>query len=302
MKHMNLSVMAVALAACNSVENIDITVPEPEPSEGRPVKVEVLDYSPAPGQFVNILPEYSAGDTKESMRAKAEQSLNNGKVITLGAWGGSVTLKLSEPIENADTPDFRIRGNAIVSGSDADGRNYGSSEPGIVEVMCDDNANGLPDDTWYELKGAMHTESENCVTATYYAAESDASNERYIRWEASDGTSGWINRIASYHAQPYFPQWEEKTASMTFSGRRLPDNARYNESTGHYDLYNWQGYADAYPNDDEKSALDISSAVDEDGHFVFLERIHFIRVTTGVLQVNGPLGECSTELSGVEAL
>ena len=42
--------------------------------------------------------------------------------------------------------------------------------------------------------------------------------------------------------------------------------------------------------------------VDADGNYVRLDRIHFVRITTGVLQVNGPLGECSTEVAGIEKL
>jgi len=83
------------------------------------------------------------------MCLKAQKSLNSGKDVSLGAWGGSITIKLSEAIENINGYDFRVRGNAYTSGVDKDGLSYGSCEPGIVEVMCDDNDNGLPDDTWY---------------------------------------------------------------------------------------------------------------------------------------------------------
>lgn len=168
--------------------------------------------------------------------------------------------------------------------------------------MCDDNDNGLPDDTWYELRGSRYDEAVRGLTVTFHEPLPDATNEQYIQWTASDGAAGWINRVDSYHKQPFFPQWLAPVQSMTFTGVRLPDNGRFNELTGRYDLYNWQGYADSYPDLDEKSALDISSAVDADGRFVHLERIHFVRITTGVLQCNGPLGECSTEVSGIEVL
>ena len=40
----------------------------------------VWEYSPAPGQFVNELPEYEAGDDANTMRLKAEEQIadNNG--------------------------------------------------------------------------------------------------------------------------------------------------------------------------------------------------------------------------------
>lgn len=46
--------------------------------------------------------------------------------------------------------DFAIEGNAF----------DGSSEPGIVWVMQDVNGNGLPDDTWYQLKGSEYGKEE----------------------------------------------------------------------------------------------------------------------------------------------
>ena len=40
---------------------------------------KVLEYVPAPGQFVNAsLPKYEAGDTDESIRAKAESTMKAG--------------------------------------------------------------------------------------------------------------------------------------------------------------------------------------------------------------------------------
>lgn len=294
--------VAASLASCNSVELIDAPLPGEPEEESRLIGVEVLDFSPAPGQFVNLIPAYSAGDSRESMRLKAEKALNSGNEVSLGAFGGSITLKLSEPIDNNAAYDFRIRGNALIAGVDADSREYGSCEPGIVEVMCDENGNGLPDETWYELKGVGYGSSTAYVTVTYHAPAADATDEKYIRWEASDGTEGWLPFVRAFHDQPYWPQWLSSEGQLSFKGRRLPDNGIYNSATGRFDLYNMQGYADAYPDNSEKSALDISSAVDADGRFVRVDRIHFVRITTGILQVNGPLGECSTEVAGVEVL
>lgn len=45
--------------------------------------VKVVDFLPAPGQFVNALPEYEEGDTKEDMCAKATEYLEQGAFCTL---------------------------------------------------------------------------------------------------------------------------------------------------------------------------------------------------------------------------
>jgi hypothetical protein len=51
-------------------------------------------------------------------------------------------------VENSGVYDLWIPGNAF-------GDALGSwSEPGIVWVNQDENDNGKPDDTWYELKGS----------------------------------------------------------------------------------------------------------------------------------------------------
>ncbi|MDE6498970.1 MAG: PKD domain-containing protein [Muribaculaceae bacterium] len=255
----------------------------------------MLDYAPAPGQFVNILPEYSPGDTPGDMIEKAAASLNAGREISLGAWGGSVTIHLLAPVENIAGPDLRVCGNAILSGMNAQGMPYGSGEPGIVEVMRDENGNGLPDDIWYTLKGEAYDDAVDCSVAYTLFDDSDD-----IEWTAAYGAeNGMIPHIASFHAQPYFPMWIDGR-TITVAGKRLPDNGVYNAATGRFDLYCLSGYADSFPDTDEQSALDIDNAVDGDGNAVKLSSIDFLRVTTGVLQVNGPLGECSTEISGVE--
>ena len=45
-------------------------------SDGKNIGIHrVYDYSPAPGQFLNTMPEYEEGDTKETIRQKAEDLL-----------------------------------------------------------------------------------------------------------------------------------------------------------------------------------------------------------------------------------
>lgn len=291
--------MAIALVACNTANDIT-EEPDVPAGESKIVDVVVLDYSPAPGQFVNKLPLYTSGDTPETMRGKVQDDLCAGRVVTLGSFGGSVTLRLEKPIWNTQGPDFRVRGNAIIHGIGPDGRPFGSSEPGIVEVMQDNNGNGLPDDgDWCALSGYLYDDGED-VTVTYHEPASDATDAKYIRCTLSDGSEGWINRVSSHHKQPFFPQWNAEGGSMTFAARRLPDNGRLNPDNGQYELVCYEGYADAYPDSDDRSMLDISTAVTPEGISIVFERIDFVRITTSVLQANGPLGECSTEVGGIE--
>ena len=64
-----------------------------------PVHNRVIDYVPAPGQFVNELPEWEDGDDSEAMAAKALQYMTEeGYYISLGAWGGYVTVGFERTI------------------------------------------------------------------------------------------------------------------------------------------------------------------------------------------------------------
>lgn len=92
--------------------------------------------------------------------------------------------------------------------------------------------------------------------------------------------------------------------TLLFSGSRLADNGIDESGEGNYFvLYakDW-GYADNHPNTSELANFKIDWAVDTKGNPVQLAGIDFVKIYTGVLQMNGWLGECSTEISGVTDL
>lgn len=294
--------MALILTACGGDSN-DSPQPSPETIvETKRLNVTVLDYSPAPGQFINEIPEYENGDTRETMNKKATESLCNGDMISLGAWGGYIIIKLPESLPNISTKtDFRVIGNAIYANDASNAIRIGSSEPGIVMVMRDDNGNGLPDDIWYELCGNQTNNTFTNYQVTYYFPSKNATDTQYIAWEASNGDAGYLNRTIE-HQQNYFPMWLADTDQLSFTGRRLHDNGSFNTTTNKFDLVCYDGYADSHPNNVDASCLDIDNAIDASGNHVSLTSIDFIKIYTGVLQSNGPLGECSTEVAAIEQL
>lgn len=230
----------------------------------------VWEYCPAPGQFVNSMPEYEDGDDANDLRMKAEEAIadNNRGMISLGGWGGYVVFGFDHMIINVPNEnDLLVLGNAF----------EGSAEPGIVMVSYDANANGKPDDEWYELAGSEYT---NPQTIHDYSVT-------YRRTQEGKN----------------YPQWVEHD-NITFSGSRLPDN--YEDLSGegtYYVLYAYPyGYADNHPNDSLQSQLNIQWAVKADGTSVNLPGIHFVKVYTALHQQCGWLGETSTEIMGAEDL
>lgn len=278
---------------------------------------DVYEYCPAPGQFVNVLPEYEPGDTEAGMLAKAAGQLVGDRMpgmVTLGAWGGYVVFGFDHDLYNKPADyDFKIYGNALISDRDNRG---GSSEPGIVMVSEDVNANGLPDDPWYELAGSEYAKETTLkdyrltyhMPAADHVADPDPDDKHitdrtYILWESNDARqpSGYVMRN-SYHTQSYWPGWLD-AQTLEFAGTRLADNYVDLNGDGTYFVQifcDW-GYADNLPNTEDKG-FNIEWAVDADGNPVKLDKINFVKVYTGVNQYCGWLGESSTEVSGAEDL
>jgi hypothetical protein len=280
----------------------------------------VYDFQPAPGQFVNLLPPYSEGDTKADMIDKAGAAIahNNQIMISLGGYGGYVVFGFDHAVQNIEGKyDFRVLGNTFAAGSagGADSRFIGSSEPGIIMVSFDENNNGQPDDTWYEIAGSEYGKAETIhnYEITYYRPDENKpriphpsnpyiTDTTYIRWSASQYGDGYLFRNLWYN-QPYYPQWLDDE-TLSFSGARLANNYIDESGTGkQYVQYGYAyGYADNYPNSAEQSKIDIDWAVKPNGEPAKLPAINFVKIYTAVNQNCGFLGEISTEILGAEDL
>ena len=288
--------------------------------------IKVIEYCPAPGQFINNLPSIDAGMSQEERLKVCEEQLEDGNPVCLGAAGGYITLSLDQPIKNGKGSDLRILGNAFYSQNDpvyGDATIGGSVEPGIVYAGV-----GASPETaqWYELAGSeYYTTQRHNFKITYHKPTAETGDhslpysifDEYIRFAASwtepDGTpcdsTGYLMKN-SFHMQSYWPQWEDKE-EITFHGSRLPDNAINYGGDGtdadnpqYWITYRYAsdsyGYADAAPNsDDTYTTFDLDWAVDKNGNPVNLDHADFIRIQTGVLQQCGWTGETSTEVAGL---
>lgn len=270
---------------------------------------EVLEYKPAPGQLTNSAP-WGIPNSANSLVGGITGSM------CLGAFGGYVIFKFENPVENhPENPfgvDFTIFGNPL--------NNF--AEQGIVSVMKDDNGNGLPDDTWYELAGSDYffTSTIKGYEVTY--TNPNQTSAANVPWADNYGNSGFV-LANSFHNQPYYPLVDlfptVNSTEYTLSGTLVADEVMQTTASN-FDSYRKAfGYADnqirgtapyivpdnPYTPEAENSggdAFDISWAVDEDGNYVDLEVIHFVKVHTAVLADAGWLGEISTEITGAVAV
>lgn len=278
---------------------------------------KVFEYMPAPGQFINELPEYEAGDTKNDMRLKAEECIagNERILVSLGGYGGYIVFGFDHMVENKPGKyDFKILGNAFYAAANPNGeasKEGGSCEPGIVMVSYDTNGNGKPDDEWFELAGSEYHKPQTIKNyrLTYFKPDENKkptpdksypylNDTTYIRWESNRGETGYLYRNV-FHSQSYYPSWID-SESLVFEGTKLANNYVDESGTGTYYVqyaYHW-GYVDNHPNTDDRSNFNIGWAVDKNGQPVQLPGAHFIKVYTGVNQYCGWLGETSTEIMG----
>ena len=258
---------------------------------------KVIEYTPAPGQFINELKTggFDASHvTPEAAVSYAESRLMEGSWVSLGGFGGYVIVGFDHSIDNSRTYDFGIISNAF----------DGSSEPGVVWVMQDENGNGYPDDTWYELAGSETGKFETYrdYAVTYYRP---SAPKMPVQWTDNYGDNGEIDYLQQFHNQDYYyPLWIG-TDSYTLTGTRLEARNYDQSGNGSYWIqphYDW-GYADNFSpsdfNSENKANLfRISNAIDFDGNPINLSHIDFVKVQCAVNSKSGWLGELSTEVCG----
>ena len=265
---------------------------------------KVYDYTPAPGQFINELKTGGFDGTETTMTsaiAYAEKRMNDKNWVSLGGFGGYIVVGFDHSIDNSGGYDISILGNSF----------SGSSEPGIVWVMQDENGNGLPDDTWYELAGSETGKATTIQNyeVTYYRP---MGTMMPVQWTDNLGNYGEVDYLKQFHRQDYYyPLWIEED-SYTLTGTCLEPRNYDASGNGSYWVnkeYDW-GYADNFSpidrltDEDNASAgananhFKISNAIDFECEPINLDHIDFVKVQCGVQAKSGWLGELSTEVCG----
>jgi len=240
-----------------------------------------FEFIPAPGQFTAYGPYSTANDARQDFQNG--MTPNNTEWITsLGAYGGYVITGFDHSVSDvAGKPDLGINGNQFPQWS----------EPGIVWVSQDENGNGLPDDTWYELKGS---ETGNPATneryaITYYKPSAPGQD---VLWVDNLGGKGSVD-YNQYHSQPYYFPMFINADSYTLVGTGLKSTMMIGDletSAG----YAW-GYVDNVGDGTTPTTFSIENAIRADGTPANLKYIDFVKVHTGMTGKGAAVGEISTE-------
>ncbi len=277
--------------------------------------IKVIDFKPAPGQFVNT----SWTDYKDPNKVK-ENSVGSG--LTLGSFGGHLIVDMLQPVKNdPKNPygvDFTVFGNAFeISGKP----NKYNQEPAAVYVMKDEDGNGLPDDTWYELAGSEHGKETTIrdYKVTYTNPKGAGKN---IPWTDSLGDSGFVY-ANGYHKQEYYPihenfpninpDEESYQGTLILKGMNPSDitvNGKHQLRFGYAESRKTQLKGDLTSPDNPYTpdalegsggdAFDISWAIDKAGNPVKLDEIRFIKIVSATsANQEGGTGEISPEITGV---
>lgn len=314
-------ILSTAVAEANTVRTVSVTMKNAYTEITKNIKVnicmpegaykrdatatssekfnKVYEFLPAPGQFINE--GYTATTMDEAVVYATKQLQSGNAYVCLGGFGGYIVVGFDHSIENDGSYNIQIKGNSFA----------GSSEPGIVWVMQDENGDGLPNDTWYELKGSEYGKDTEIrdYACTYYRPKAPGMP---VQWTDNQGKSGSVDYLGSYHRQDYYyPLWVSED-SYTLRGTCLPASNR--ETTPGY-WYNGEfdwGYADNFSNVDRLTNdinygaaangnhFKISDAVTFDGNPANLRYIDFVKIQTGVNCKSGWLGEVSTEVLDIK--
>jgi len=292
-------------------------------AQSSPFATRVIEYRPAPGQFVqdNALNDPRAALGPPTGNGTADG--DNSKAVTLGGFGGSLTLGFDHTIlddpKNPHGLDCIVFGNAFWVGNNPN-RRWG--EPATIEISLDSNHNSIADDPWYLIPGSHIPDSQTQQqTQTWDDDVNDPTFPPEFSWWVPPGqtgiwqTLGWRLPVDPFESSivldnpngPFATEegiWGYADCSpVLLLGDMNSDNIIDDPNIAPEDFY-------TIPDDpflvgiDAGSgggdAFDIRWAVDPGtGLPVALPGFDFIRFTNATNVIFGPLGERSAEIAGV---
>ena len=258
-----------------------------------PFATRAIDYSPAPGQFVDD-PRYN--DPLRALGAPIGGGTlqpDLSKLVSLGGFGGSITLGFDRTIRddpaNPGGLDFIVFGNSHWLGLDPALRFV---EAATVEIGRDVNRNGAADDPWYVIPGShIHNVRKQRQNGLFILPDDPFADVPMFNPNVDGTEEHWgyadmnpVLRLGDFDGDnlvddPVVSPEEFYT---------VPDDPRVEGITF------GSGGGDAF---------DIAWAVDPiTGAPAHLDGFDFVRITTAVDEVVGIFGEISAEIGGVAAV
>ena len=243
----------------------------------------VVDYSPAPGQFVS---DPAFNDPSRALGAPIGGGLLTAdltSLVTLGGFGGSLTLAFDTPVEDDESNPLGL--DCIVFGSAfyvAGNENRRWAEAGLIEISYDTNANGLADDEWFTIPGSA-------LAAPMTLPLPPAFNGPILENGSGDDTEEHFG-------------YADLSPTLLL-GDSDADNIVDDPNANPADFY-------TTPDDPATTGIDAGSAGGDafdiawainpiTGTPANLTGFHFIRITTAVDHTNPVFGEVSTEIDAV---
>jgi hypothetical protein len=184
--------------------------------------------------------------------------------------------------------EITIKGNAF--------NNW--NEPGIVWVQEDKNSNGLPDETWYELRGseddngAYRSMISRRYAMQYFNANSEGKVNEYgqtiraVYWFDAKGRGGLI-------PGGWPRDWGVTGDRVTYTFTLLRDDAIFGRSSPSMIPDEFIGYVDTVG----RNRFYITDAIKADGAFASLGPAKFVKVQTALFVYGGAVGDISTEVT-----
>jgi len=273
---------------------VAISCSEKQPDNYNPYTIvscaEVLEFVPAPGQFIG---DGYVASTMEEACEYAYGRLTEGQYVSLGAFGGYIVAEFEH--ELLVEPTIVVVGNSTQS----------SSEPGIIYYMYDSNRNGLPDDEWIEVQGSLHgtDEEQHDYSVTYYKPSGAGQD---VKWTDNQGAEGYVYRNEYHSQESYYPDWIGEDSYM-LSGVHLKSRA-YDQS-GKGTMWVSPSYGSGYADNYSTEYTEFKNAVNNEfGETVLSQTanifhvkgpVSFVKIQSAVLDSCGWIGEVSTEVCGI---
>lgn len=288
----------------------------------------IYDYTPAPGQFVNAALFSNPVRALGPPTGGGTIAPDNSSLVTLGGFGGSITLGFDHRVlDDPHNPlglDFIIFGNASWSGGNPLAR---FAEAATVEISLDLNANGLPDDAWFLIPGSHLNIPPSTFTSQLWdnnpgTSTPPANIDWYPAGARSPMTTAAFRLPSIFESQllinadlsgaESFVGYAELSPTLLLGDFSGADGSAGDNQLGDpeddpavdpavfYTVPDDPFRVGIDPGSGGGDAFDIAWAIDPaTGNPANLIGFDFIRISTAVNFIAGPLGELSAEIDAV---